>query len=356
MSERYLLISGYGADSAPGVRLARYDVESGALSVVDELAGIRNASFVIPHPTQPWFFVTSETGEASKDGPGAVWSGRYEKTPSGSFRLSALNQQASGGDWPCHLALDAGGRWLFVANYGTGSMSVLPVLGDGSLGARSAHVQHQGSGPNAERQEGPHAHSTTLTPDGGAAIVADLGIDALVFYSLDSATGHLTGREPVGTRPGSGPRHLVFRPDGTRLYVAHELDSTVSVFSTADGRYTEIQTEPTVPPGVGENSVADIHVSPDGTRLYVSNRGHNSLAIFAVDGDGALKPLGHASCGGNWPRNFAIAPDGRHVLAGNQYSGDVAVLPVLDAAPWLGASVARLDVPQVACVAFLPEL
>ncbi len=355
MSERLILIGGYGSADAPGVRLARFDTATGALAVVDELAGIANPSFLVAHQSRPWFFVVSETGIVGQDVPGAVWSGRIDRSDTGGWRLSALNHQPSGGDWPCHLTLDASGRWLFVANYGSGNMSVLPVLGDGALGPRSAHVQHQGSGVNAERQEGPHAHSTTLTPDGEYAVVADLGIDALVVYAFDAASGHLSAREPGQGRPGAGPRHLAFHPSGRIVYVANELDSTVSVFTYADGRFAEVQVEPTIPPGIAGSYVADIHLSPDGARLYVSNRGHNSLAIYAVGADARLTLLGYASCGGDWPRNFAVAPDGRFLLVANQYSGDVCVVPVLDAAPWLGAPVARLDAPQAACVTFLPE-
>lgn len=355
MNERFVLISGYGSETAPGVRLARFNPVSGALTLVDELAGIANPSFVIAHPTQPWFYVVAETGIASQDKPGGVWAGRYDKAGTAGMRLNALNQQPSGGDWPCHLALDPAGRWLFVSNYGSGNMSVLPILNDGALGPRSAHVQHQGSGVNAERQERPHAHSTTLTPDGAYAVVADLGIDSLVVYGFDPLTGHLAAREPARGRPGAGPRHMTFHPSGRSAYVANELDCTVSVFDYADGRFSERQVEPTVPVGVTGSSVADIHLSPDGTRLYVSTRGHNSLAVFGVDLDGSLSPRGIVPCGGDWPRNFAVSPDGAFVLVANQYSGDIAVLPVLASAPWLGAPVARLDMPQAACITFLPE-
>lgn len=355
MREHKILIGGYGSASAPGVRLARFDTETGAMTVIDELSGIANPSFLVAHPTQPWFFAVSETGVVGQDAPGTVWAARYDPAAAGVARLTTLNQQPSGGDWPCHLTLDRGGRWLFVANYGSGNMSVLPILNDGALGTRSAHVQHQGSGVNAERQEGPHAHSTTLTPDGAYAVVADLGIDALVVYAFDARSGHLTAREPAHTRSGAGPRHMAFHPNGAIAYVAHELDCTVSVYAYGDGRFNEIQFEPTLPAGITGTSVADIHLSPDATRLYVSNRGHNSLAIFAVAPDGRLTPLGTASCGGDWPRNFAVAPDGRFVVVANQYSGDVVVLPVLATAPWLGAPVARLDAPQAACVIFLPE-
>ncbi len=347
-----ILIGSYGSDTAPALRLAGFNPATGALTPSDELGGIVNPSFVALHPTAPWFYAVSETGVASQDGPGHVWAGRLESA-AGDARLSALNRQPSGGDWPCHLAIDPGGRWLFVANYGSGNMSVLPILSDGALGQRGAHVQHQGAGQDLERQEGPHAHSTTLAPD-GFVIVADLGIDALVVYAFDPVTGRLTAHEPVRARPGAGPRHMVFHPSGQRAYVANELDRTLSVYAYGAGRFDEIQVEPTVPPGVGEGLVADIHLSPDATRLYVSNRGHNSLAVFDVAGDGAVTPLGHAHCGGDWPRNFAVAPDGRFVLVANQHSGDVSVLPVLQGTPWLGAPVARLDMPQAACVAFLP--
>ncbi|MFL5802050.1 MAG: lactonase family protein, partial [Roseiflexaceae bacterium] len=212
-----------------------------------------------------------------------------------------------------------------------------------------------GSSAHPERQAGPHAHSATLTPDERFAIVSDLGMDQLLVYTLDRNAGKLGAHTHISTRPGAGPRHMAFHPGGQHLYVANELDSTVVVYDydTASGALHERQTIDSLPPGASESWVADIHVAPYGQRLYVSNRGHDSLAVFDIDSQGRLTQVAFPSCGGNWPRNFALAPGGRFVLAANQYSGDVSVLPVLTGTQALGAPVARAEVARASYVGFV---
>jgi 6-phosphogluconolactonase len=213
-------------------------------------------------------------------------------------------------------------------------------------------VQHRGSGPRADRQEAAHAHSATVTPDGQHVIVADLGMDALVVYTL-AAEGKLREHMRANTRPGAGPRHLTFHPNGHRLYVANELDCTVTAFDydTERGLLSERETHDTLPPGAPETTVADIHLSHMANRLYVSNRGHNSIAVFEVDEAGALTRIAVPACGGDWPRNFAVAPDDRFILVANQYSGEVCVLPVT--ADGLGEPQARASVPGASCIQFI---
>ena len=76
--------------------------------------------------------------------------------------LTLVNQRPSMGTGPCHLVLDKSGRHVLVANYGSGSVSVLPVGSDGRLDAASDVVQHTGRSVHPERQTGPHAHCVTL--------------------------------------------------------------------------------------------------------------------------------------------------------------------------------------------------
>jgi 6-phosphogluconolactonase len=347
-----VFFGGYATANQPGLRAFTFDEATGALTALGETAGIRNPSFLAVHPNQRWLYATSETGQASDGVGGGVWALSFEREP---FALRLLNQQPTQGDWPCHLQLDATGQWLFVANYGTGSAAVFPLGADGSLGAMTAHVQHSGSGPNAQRQEGPHAHSTTLTPDNRYAIVADLGIDQMVIYAFDAARGALTPHGAMQGRPGAGPRHAVFHPNGRVLYIANELDGTVSVcdYDAANGTLREVQTLETLPPNPPENTVADIHLSAAADRLYVSNRGHNSLAVYDVKADEHLAPLAIPSCGGNWPRNFALSPGGRFILVANQYSNEVTVMPLNPGAGEIGAPVARAAMPQASCVQFV---
>lgn len=344
---------GYAAADQPGVRAFRYDPAAGTLSPLAEHDGIAAPSFLAAHPSGRWLYAVSETGLGSHGSAGHVHALAVGRAGAG-VSLRPINHQPSGGDWPCHLQLDPAGRWLMVTNYGTGSASLLPIGGDGSLGPAASRVQHSGQGARPDRQEGPHAHSSIFTPDGGYVIVADLGIDALVMYRL--AGGRLEAAGQTRTAPGAGPRHLAFHPNGRVLYAANELNGTLTAYDYAAGRLTERQTLSTLPADPPENLVADLHLSAGGDRVYVSNRGHNSLAVFAADAHGALQRLALAPCGGDWPRNFALAPDGRFVLVANQRSSEVVSLPLRSSAgAEVGAPAGRAAVPDASCVVFAPE-
>lgn len=341
-------VGSYADADQPGIYFFRFDAATGTLTARGSFAGVHNPSFLAVHPNRRWLYAVGETSR--QDGAaGSVWALHLDRS---SMAAQAFNYQPSGGDGPCHVQLDADGKWLLVSNYGSGTVAVLPILADGALGEPTDTVQHSGSSVNRDRQEGPHAHSTTLTPDQRFAITADLGTDHLMMYRFDRAVGKLTLHAEIRTQPGSGPRHMAFHPDGAQMYLANELTNTVTVYSydAANGALHEQQTVDTLPADAPENTVADIHVAPDGRQVYVSNRGHNSIAVFNVEADGRLTRSAIASCGGNWPRHFTLAPDGRFMLVANQYSGDVAVLPLHAGADAIGAAVAHAVVPRASCV------
>jgi 6-phosphogluconolactonase len=360
MNTALVFIGSYAAADKPGIHAFSFDDESGVLTPCGSFSGMANPSFVIANSRAARsaengliLYAVSETSASDGSGPGSVWALRVEReADSGKVNIRAINHQPSRGGLGCHLTLDATGRWLLVANYGTGSAGVMAVLPDGSLGEMTAHVQHVGSsGVIADRQEGPHAHSTTLSPDNRFAIIADLGLDQLIVYRFDRVHGKRNRHGQAPTRPGAGPRHAVFHPNGHILYVANELGSTVSAYAwdAASGTLRETQTLDTVPPGAPENYVADIHIASAADRLYVSNRGHDSIAVYDVDAAGSLALVAAPPCGGHWPRNFALAP-GRFMLVANQHSDEVAVLPVLEGPTALGAPVGRVAAPQACCV------
>jgi 6-phosphogluconolactonase len=349
---QYVLYVGSYADAdQPSIYACTFDDATGELTVRGSFAGVANPSFLVVHPNGRWLYAVSETDQQKDGTPGTVWAFRCTQEP---WSIEPINHQMSGGDWPCHLAISSTGRWLLVSNYGSGTVGVLPILADGALGEMTDLIQHHGSGPHPERQEGPHTHSTTFTPDHRFAIVADLGMDALLMYTFDPAAGQLHLHTRTATRPGAGPRHLAFHPKGQRVYVANELNSTVAVYNydPASGMLHEQQIIDTLLPNAPENTVADIHVSPSADRVYVSNRGHDSIVIFAVEADGRLARVAIRPCGGRWPRNFAIAPGGRFLLVANQYSDEVAVVPVRGDLEALGAPIARVGVTGASCVHF----
>ena len=357
-SSLLVFASGYASADQAGIHAYLFDEARGALMPHGTFAGILNPSFICIHPNGRWLYAVSETGQSSDGISGGVCALTFEREP---FTLRLLNRQPSGGDWPCHLQLDRTGRWLFVANYGTGSASAYPIQMDGSLGEMSDHVQHVALtlGANAERQASPHAHSVTLSPPPGNqfAMVADLGLDQIVIYKFDPDLGKLNHHTTTHTRPGAGPRHLAFHPNGQWLYVTNELDNTVTyyIYDSAQGSLLEKQSLSSLPAGpqsAPENGLADIHVSASGKRVYASNRGHNSLAVFDIGNDGRLTLVSIPSCGGNWPRSFALAPGGKFALVANQYSHEVCVLPLLNGTDAIGATLARATLPGAACIKF----
>lgn len=355
-SPSFMFVSGYAPADQPGIQAFLFNETSGALTPHGSFTGITNPSFLIVHPNGHWLYAVSEAAKDSDGKFGDVWAFRFEREP---FMIESMNHQTTRGDWPCHLRIDGTGQWIIAANYGTGSAAVYPLLDDGSLGEMTDFVQHSGKGPNEKRQEGPHAHSSTFTPDNRFVIIADLGIDQLVIYKFDIATGKLEPHSSAQSQPGAGPRHTIFHPNGKWFYAANELGSTVSVYEydAAHGTLTEKQTISTLPSNARdkapENIVADIHISDSGKRLYVSNRGHNSIAVFDINDDGSLRLVSIPSCGGNWPRNFALAPHGNFVLVANQHSNEVCILPALEGKDALGAPVLREPVTGASCIQFV---
>ncbi|HEY3992607.1 MAG TPA: lactonase family protein [Ktedonobacteraceae bacterium] len=353
-SQHYQLYLGsYAEATQPGIYAFTFDGASGQLSANWSFAGIVNPSFVALHPNKRWLFAVSETSTHKEGRAGEVWA--LDLPAQGTEdQARQINHRSSNGDWPCHLSLDASGRWLLVSNYQSGNVSVFPILENGALDEVTDNVQHHGHGPNPERQEGPHTHSTIFTPDQRFVIVADLGLDQLVIYAFDAEHGQLSEHARVRCEPGSGPRHMTFHPNDQHFYVSHELNNTVVVYDyDADQEtFSERQTLETVPPGTGKNQTADIHIAPTGDRLYVSNRGNNSIAVYAITEDGLLEKPILSPCGGHWPRHFALAPAGRFLIVANQYGNDITVLPLHAPTQTLDKPCARIALSGASCVDF----
>jgi 6-phosphogluconolactonase len=269
-----------------------------------------------------------------------------------------LNRVSSRGSGPCHVAVDKTGKWVFVANYNSGSLAAFPVHDDGSLGEASAFFQDSGSGANPERQAGPHAHEVMLSPDNHFALVADLGLDEVFSYRLDSAKGGLTPNSPplVKLAPGSGPRHIAFRPDAKFFYSLNELRSTVTAFRYDASRSVlkEFQTISTLPNGfTGMSTAAEIVIHPNGKFLYTSNRGDDSIAIFRIDsGHGTLAFVDRQSTQGKTPRNIAITAPGSRLLAANQESGNIVIFRIDPQTGRLTPTGDALDTPFPVSIVF----
>jgi 6-phosphogluconolactonase len=309
-----------------GIYVFRLDSTNGALEPVSMTAGVPNPSFLALHPDGRTLYAANETTTLDGQPGGAVSAFAVDR---GSGELTFLNRQPSHGTDPCHVSIDASGGNVFVANYTSGSVAVLPVEAHGRLAPASDVHQHRGSGQDSQRQEGPHAHFITLDPTNRYVLASDLGLDQVFVYRLDPERGTLTAHEPpaVSLTPGSGPRHLAFHPSRPVVYVINELASTISTcaWDEVAGALRVLGTSSTLPDGFdGRNSCAEVRVTPSGRFVYGSNRGHDSIAIFAVDpADGTLTTAGHVSTGGANPRNFTIDPSGTLLLAANQDSDTI---------------------------------
>jgi 6-phosphogluconolactonase len=267
-------------------------------------------------------------------------------------QLKLLNTVASRGGGPCHLALDPSGKWLFVANYNSGSVAEFPVHDDGTLGEASAFVQHAGSSVNRQRQSGPHAHETVISPDGKTVFVPDLGLDQILSYKV----GGLTPNDPPFTRiaPGAGPRHLAFTPNGRYAYVITEMTASVIAFRYEGGKFEELQTLPTVD-AAPDMSGAEVAVHPNGKFVYTSTRGVNSIGVFAINADkGTLTPVERTPSGGKTPRDFAIDPTGAYLFAAHQDSDNVVVFRIDARTGKLTPTGDVLQAFAAVCVTFVP--
>jgi 6-phosphogluconolactonase len=315
-----LIIGSYTAGRAAGeaglgLTFARFDPDSLALSATG-VCYAPQASISTLGPSGDRLYTVQEEAE------GQVTAFALE--PDGPRPLSS---RPTGGGDPCYLVTDPTGRFLLTANYGTGSIVVHPILPGGSLGERTDLVTHVGTGPVADRQAGPHAHMIVPDPTGETVLAVDLGADSIFAYTLDPESGRLTLRAANRLRPGSGPRHLAFDPSGQYIYLANELDSTVSVlaYDRAAGKVAQLAVYPAAPVRPNQPSYpGGIVLAPDGRHVYVSNRGDESITAFAVSADGAdLRPAGRWDCGGSWPRHLTPTPDGRVLFCANQRSGTV---------------------------------
>jgi len=337
------------ADRSDGIYLLHMDRRSGELRLAGSVDAGPNPSFLAIHPNGRVLYAVNEVESGAVSAFAIVGD---------SGALTRLNEEPSEGSAPCFVSVDRSGRVVLVANYGAGSVGLLPIQTGGALASATSVVQHTGSGPNADRQRQPHAHCILTDPSNRFALAADLGADRVFVYRLDPdrrVLHHMEGGDAV-MRPGAGPRHLAFHPTLPLVFVANELDSTVSTlrFDSQRGAVSLLESRSTLPAGwTGTNYPADIHIALSGRTLYVSNRGHNSLAVFSVAGStGALSLDQTVSTGGDWPRNFSLDPSGQWLLVANQRSDSIVVFGRDEESGRLTPTRQRIALPSPVCLRF----
>lgn len=313
---------------------------------------IDNPSWLVAWPESKTLFSVNEVRDFQGDNAGAVSSFRYDN----SGQLALASQQSSLGADPCHLALGPDGSYLLASNYSGGSLVSYSVHEDGELGVFNSLVQHAGKSVDPMRQKGPHVHSVTLDHQGNMAYVADLGTDEVVTYPLN---GHgqvrTQARRSIRVKPGAGPRHFCFDSGDRYGYLLNELDNTIVSFARdSHGRLIELETISSLPDGFTDASyAAHIQLSPDGRFLYTSNRGHDSIAVYRLEGDGAMKLIQHQDSGGAHPRHFSLTPDGEHLFVANKASDNIVVFARNSETGLLEETGTTINVPAPACILFV---
>lgn len=354
---KYLAYIGtYTAGSSEGIYAMSVDAATGTMELKGLAAKVENPSYLAIDSNNRFLYTVMET-DSYKDTPGGA-VGAYSISPQ-TGELTFLNHQSTKGKIPCHISTDRSNNYLFAANYRDGTVSLFPLNEDGSLRSVSSIIKHQGSGPNKERQEQPHTHYVTLTPEENYLCAVDLGMDQIVVYRFDPTAGtlsHDAGRS-VNIHPGAGPRHIDFHPSGRFAYLVNELSSDIVAmeYSPEDSALIQRQTVSSLPLGyTGSSSGAAIHISPDGNYLYASNRGHDSIAAFRIDAHtGKLEFIGHFSTLGHFPRDFSLDPSGKFLYAANQHSDSIVAYAVHPESGCLEPLGQTISVPSPVCIKFL---
>ncbi|MEP6848155.1 MAG: lactonase family protein [Acidobacteriota bacterium] len=354
--EMLVYVGTYTSGGAEGIYVLKLNLASGELTPWKTIKSVTEPSFLSIDGKDRYLYAVNETMEFNGK-PGGALSAFSIDRKDGSLKF--IDQVPSRGAAPCNVIVSNDGKFVLVANYMGGNVSVFPVRPDGGVGESVSQMQHTGTGPNKDRQESAHAHSVTLDAKNRFAIAADLGVDKVIVYKFDAATGRLSPNSQYATKPGAGPRHFTFSHSGKFAYLINELDCTISALSydAERGVLAELQTVKTIPENyTGQNTCADIHISPSGKFLYGSNRGHDSIVSFAIEEKtGKLTYIEHTATGGKTPRNFAIDPTGKFLLAANQNSGSITVFAIDTETGRLSAIGKKIDIPAPVCLKLVPN-
>jgi 6-phosphogluconolactonase (cycloisomerase 2 family) len=347
----YLLVGTYAPADKPGIYTYAFDQSTGDSTEAASIGNIANPSYLTVSADGRFVYAVAEN--------------HGDKATANAFSLDAatgglkfLNSQETGGDDPCYINTDAGGKYVITANYSGGTISVFRTATDGSLQPLVQLLSFTGSGVVKNRQEKPHLHSVLFSPDGAYLFACDLGTDQIHKFSLtpNDADPVLSVGTPSGFKlaDGSGPRHLVFHPNGKLAYSVDELSGKVNAWDYANGTLTPIQNIAAAEAPGDDLGAADIHLTPDGKFLYASVRGKsNHLAMFGVnDANGKLTLLGYQPVASG-PRNFVISPNGKYLLVAGQNADSIQIMEINSASGLLKDSGKKITVSKPVCLKFV---
>lgn len=354
-----------GESQSKGIYVSRFRPDTGELTEPELSAAVVNPSFLVIDPTHR--FVYSLTEDPLSLGPfqdKGSFVNAFAINPK-TGKLTHINTKPSGGTSACYISLDKSGKNVLIANFGSGNVTVLRVKDDGSLGEQSASLQQTGSSVHPLYQTGPHAHSIDVSRDNRFAVSSDLGNDKVYVYRFNAATGTLIANDPpfASVKPGYGPRHFIFHPNGRIGYLITEMGGTVITYSwdAVRGVLTPIQETRTIPkdyvpfaPG-SDNHSAEVVVHPTGKFLYDSNRGPDTIGVMAISPeDGTLSLIEQASSGGLLPRSIEVDPTGAYLLAANQATDNVIIYRIDGATGRILPTRQSVRVDAPVCIKFVP--
>ena len=346
----YLFTGTYTGSGSKGIYVYRFNASSGKTALLSSTDSVINPSYLTVSPNAKFVYAVNETGGKH---PGRISSFSFNTK---NAKLDFINDELTGGDSPCYVAIDSTGRWLTVANYSGGSFSIFPINKDGSLQPHAQFIQDSGSSADTKRQETAHVHSTVFSPDQNFLFTPDLGLDKIMIYKFNPSS-----KKPITpaaipfqkTLDGEGPRHFTFHPNKKYAYLISELRGTVSAYKYRDGKLEKIQNIEAHPHDFkGVIGSADIHVSPDGNFLYASNRGdENTITIFSINKNtGKLSVKGFQPTMGKTPRNFIIDPTGNYLLVANQESDNIVIFKRDKNTGLLKETGMEIKVPKPVCL------
>ncbi len=346
-----------GGKQGKGVYSFHFDPATGTFGTATLAAETDSPEFLALDQTHRFLYVANYINNYLGERAGSISSYAIDAA---TGDLKFLNRISSRGAGPAHIAVDHTNKVLLVANYQGGSVVSYPINPDGSVGESVSFYQHgAGSVASTDRRSGPRTHEMAVSPDNRFVLVPDLGLDRVMSYRLDPAKTALAPNDPqfVTLKPGSGPRHIVFHPNGRFAYSVNETSSSVTGFAydAQRGILTMIETLPAIPEDfTAFNQGAEIAMDPAGKFLYASNRGHDSIAVFAIDAaKGMLKPLERVVTGGKTPRYITFDPTGRYMLVAHQNSDNVVLFRFDNRTGHLTPTGASVSLPSPACLVFI---
>ncbi len=350
----YLLVGTYTDTKSKGIYVYKFNSNTGEATFVSKVKA-NNPSYLAISKDEKFVYAIDDNRNNTSSEAAAY---RFDKK---TGKLELINKQSTNGIGACYISVDSKNKWVFVANYASGDLSVLPIKSDGSIDSLRQLFHHTGHSINPTRQKEPHVHTIALSPDEKYLFTNDLGTDKINKYAFDAAANNPltpTDDSVTNSTPGNGPRHIAFSPNKKNMYVINELSGTIDAFSYKNSHLDFIQNIiiDSVNNGSTARASADIHLSPDGKFLYATNRGtYNAIATYSVNkADGKLTFLKIQSTGGIMPRNFTIDPTGNYILVGHQKSDSITVFKRNKTTGLLTQTNNNIGVSSAVCLKIIP--